>query len=151
MVFLCNYCHKAYDKNARLRYHVSHEHPGAELPPRLPPSGGKRVQLPPDHSKSTCQHCGKIFALRKSLLRHIKKQHSRLTDQSVNRSNCQYCDKTFSRRLILKRHIIRVHPGQSIPIDLRSVRFNKPIGSLKFLQFPTLAGLVWSTFLLNRL
>lgn len=65
-----------------------------------------------------CSDCQTTFTARSSLVRHLKKGHSkteRTTNKNLNtRRNCNQCDKSFATTERLKSHIQIVHEGKEL-------------------------------------
>ncbi|KAE8747845.1 hypothetical protein FOCC_FOCC005457 [Frankliniella occidentalis] len=83
------------------------------LDPRMwPPQGflgavGNRDQMP-----SRCDGCGRSYAYRSSLYRHLKYECGKLPQ-----FQCPYCPRKTKQKLNLKEHIRMIHPGEPNPFD----------------------------------
>ena len=141
--FLCNICNKIYTKNVYLHKHVGREHPSADIPP-LRRAGRKSVLAPGEGI--SCTFCGKLYARRSGARKHEKKEHSQtagedLSSHQTKRDTCGFCNKSYYRNSYLRRHIRQKHPGEPLPDDKRSSRFQKTKLNRQELQFQSLDGL----------
>ena len=60
-----------------------------------------------NQSSFICESCGKVFAVRKSYLRHLK-NHEPPEDIP-----CEICGKTLASKVKLKDHIRKVHKDKA--------------------------------------
>ena len=89
---------------------------GAGILPKLTPIDLRLPKVIPinlEHSsnkqihENKCEQCGKVFAFRNSLIKHIKVIHEGLKNYV-----CQICNKAFSHKNHLKGHIEAIHEGK---------------------------------------
>ena len=63
-----------------------------------------------DQALSRCEGCGRSYAYRSSLYRHIKYECGK-----PPQFQCPYCPRKTKQKLNLKEHIRMLHPGQPNP------------------------------------
>ena len=85
--FVCPSCEKRFPSKTGLQHHVLAVHT--------------------DERRYKCDTCGKLFALSRYLVVHIRRVHSR----QKNRFLCDTCGRGFPQHQLLKAHL-RVHTGE---------------------------------------
>jgi len=75
-----------------------------------------------DKELLSCQVCGKIFILRKSLDEHKEMGHC----NKSKRIPCTICDKKFSRNQFLKEHMINMHSEKTYLCSFCKATFASP-------------------------
>jgi len=68
-------------------------------------------------TKYPCQQCGRPFARRYDMQRHVRAVHR--TGVNDGEASCDICGKTFSRANDAKRHRERVHPVNEAGVPLK--------------------------------
>ena len=91
-LFLCVRCKDVFPTVAAHRKHMNEAHKKLET-----------ENL--EREKCICEECGKVFANKYLLKRHVNYDHLKLSKGS----NCELCNKTFRSPHYLKRHIRVVH------------------------------------------
>lgn len=64
-----------------------------------------------DHAPSYCDVCGRSYAYRSSLYRHLKYECGK-----APQFQCPYCPRKTKQKLNLREHIRMLHPGRDNPV-----------------------------------
>ena len=133
--YVCPICEKNYASYMSLYMHKKTKHPGIQ------PSGGSNPPTPSEvqvlrlgvggltpngrrEKVHQCAKCQKKYADLKGLANHIERMHSNVEETTTPTKDtsavCPYCENVYSRRDKLYEHIRRIHPGEEVPIIIRS-------------------------------
>ncbi len=135
-VFPCTACHKQFALKKYLSKHVKRIHVFQKVKQSISEVMMNKIQSEKNSSQNsgviTCRTCRKVFTVKSSLNRHIRRKHMlqnvKLSTELIQRKAqtkrtsspvddvhpCLICQKVFSVKHYLNKHVKRVHLRQSV-------------------------------------
>lgn len=113
----CDICRRAFNSTRGLANHCAAIHPNGMVCSRCDKEFNSVAALHSHflykHSETgeRCNMCRKVFASRRSLSRHLEKNHNIVVCEDGGRYTCGVCNAGFQNSAVLIEHVMQLHTG----------------------------------------